>query len=240
MKRRLRPAQRSEAAVSIELAGARLDYRLRRSSARRTLALRVAESGAVVVNAPMRLAVGEIEAFLRRHADWVRQRLATLPAAPVWRDGLVLPYLGGDLDLNWREEAATMPCRQDGAQLLVVASATQLPARVEAWYREAARREFLDRLPAYSARLGVAPPPFRLSDARTRWGSLSPRGAMSLNWRLVKAPASVIDYVICHELVHLRHYDHSPAFWREVARLFPDFEAARAHLRQHGRRYFEF
>ena len=97
-----------------------------------------------------------------------------------------------------------------------------------------------ERLAWHAARLGRDTPPLRLSDARTRWGSLSPGGVVSLNWRLAKAGQEEIDYVVCHELAHFRQRNHSPAFWREVAALFPDYVCVRARLKANGRRYFEF
>jgi predicted metal-dependent hydrolase len=81
---------------------------------------------------------------------------------------------------------------------------------------------------------------WRLSDARSRWGSLSAKGVVGLNWRLVKASTAEMDYVICHELAHFRQRNHAPAFWREVAALCPDHEAARRQLRQNGKLYFQF
>jgi predicted metal-dependent hydrolase len=88
--------------------------------------------------------------------------------------------------------------------------------------------------------VGRVEPAWRLSDARTRWGSLSAKGVVSLNWRLIKASREEIDYVICHELAHFRHRNHSAAFWREVGRLCPDYPAVRARLRACNSLYFQF
>ncbi len=234
-----------ERALQLDLPGGAVSCALRLSPRRRTLALRVDESGAVVVNAPAGVRQAELEAFLARHAGWIAEhRARALARAPVWRTGMALPWLGGDLRLRV-EEGEAMPraagrgVRRHGDDLVCAAGA-DLPARVAAWYRAQARPLLAGRLAAHAARVGLDAPPLRLSGARTRWGSLSAAGVVSLNWRLAKATPDEIDYVICHELAHFRQRDHSPAFWREVERLYPDWRAARRGLRVNGRRYFEF
>jgi len=250
---------RNQEESSIELAGQHFPYTLKRSAARRTLALRVAESGSIVVNAPLRLPQGHVEAFIRQHVDWLMQRLARRPEAIAWRDGLRLPFLGGELRLTHRGAAGPLPTQlsllfDDAPQAVVAGDAPvlegdrlicpgtrgDLEAMVLAWYQTYAKAWLGQRLVTLCREQGRAVPPWRLSDARGRWGSLSAKGVVGLNWRLIKAGPAEIDYVICHELAHFRHRDHSPAFWREVARLCPGHAAARAHLREHGRRYFEF
>jgi hypothetical protein len=234
-----RSPRREQEQASVELGGRRLDYLLKRSSARRTLALRVSEQGEVVVNAPLILARAGIEAFLHRHADWVWQRLVQIAPVPLWHNGMALPYRGGTLALDWQGEASRPPLRA-AERLQVGGPWAQVEGQVRAWYRREALAWFPARLAHHATRMGVAAPRLRLSDARSRWGSLSPKGVVSLNWRLVKAGPAILDYVICHELAHLRQRNHSAAFWREVAGLYPDFQAAREHLRREGRRYFEF
>jgi predicted metal-dependent hydrolase len=228
-----------ESFLDFELAGGPLRCRLRLSSRRRTLALRVSVAGEVVVNAPKRLASAEIRQFVRKHLDWITARLEAARAeAFEWRDGAVLPYLGGFLRLQLAD-AGGLPHR--AADALVCSSApAQAAAQTLRWYRQTARTLLFERLAQHAARAGIAPPPMRLSDARTRWGSLSAKGVVSLNWRLIKASQEEIDYVICHELAHFRQRNHSPAFWLEVAALYPDYLAARARLRRQGRLYFAF
>ncbi len=240
---RRRPIRREAHAGVIELAGESLSYELKRSSARRTLALRVEEGGAVRVHAPISLPQRHIDAFLRRHADWVRAqraRQASRPGAPQWGDGMELPYLGGYLRLTLDRGEGVEGVERVGQALNCRAAPERIEARVTGWYRAQAADYLERRLAAISLGLGRAPPPWRLSDARTRWGSLSAKGVVGLNWRLIKAEISVIDYVICHELAHFRQRNHSPAFWREVAALCPGYATARHRLREHGRHYLAF
>lgn len=245
--------------ASIDLAGQDLAYTLKRSSARRTLALRVHDSGSIVVNAPLRLPQGHIEGFIRQHADWIMQRLRRQPEAPVWRDGMRLPFLGGELRLTHRGVAGPMPTQLaldfddtpetlpgqdtpvlDADRLICPGTRGDLKARVLDWYRAYAQAYLGQRLTLLCREQGRLEPPWRLSDAHSRWGSLSAKGVVSLNWRLIKASQAEIDYVICHELAHFRQRNHSPAFWRQVAALYPGYALARGRLREQGRRYFEF
>lgn len=216
-----------------------LNYRLKRSSARRTLALRVDGRGEVAVNAPMRLPLARIEQFIRTHADWLHARLQRARVTPfAWQDGAALPWLGGHVTLRLCSPGAGAPVRLDGSMLYCAVAGRELATQVLDWYRTQARGLLAARLASWAAVAGVPTPPLRLSDARTRWGSLSATGVVGLNWRLVMLPQQAIDYVVCHELAHLRRRDHSPAFWREVERLYPDWREARRLLRASQHRCF--
>lgn len=250
---------RHEVDANIELAGQAVPYTLKRSSARRTLALRIHETGRIQVNAPMRLPSSHIEGFLRQHVDWIMQRLARRPEALVWRDGMRLPFLGGELRLVHRGIAGPLPTQLalafdadpetldtghgpvlEGDRLICSGPRGGLEAMVLDWYRAYARAYLGQRLAVICRGQGRLEPPWRLSDARGRWGSLSAKGVVSLNWRLIKASQAEIDYVICHELAHFRQRNHSPAFWRVVESLCPGHALARARLRENGRSLFEF
>ena len=113
----------------------------------------------------------------------------------------------------------------------LVRAATRVPAEVEQHLRTLAARELPQRLHELARLHGFALPAVSVRNQRTRWGSCSPSGRISLNWRLVQLPPAVRDYVLLHELTHLRHLNHSARFWRELARLCPDHAAARQWLR---------
>jgi hypothetical protein len=239
--RKKRPATKLEETLPLPLAGHCHSYRLKRSSARRTLALRVSERGEIAVNAPLRLPQTEIDHFLLRHADWLRERLAAArPENIQWQSGLVLPWQGGVLNLVVHAATGRPSVHMQGDELFCAAGEHAIEAAIRHWYQRQARALLAECLAHHAARAGLALPPLRLSDARTRWGSLSPKGVVSLNWRLIKARQEELDYVICHELAHFRQRNHSAAFWREVAILFPEYLRVRASLRREGRRYFEF
>ena len=236
--------QRSEEARAIVLDGAEWPYLLRRSGRRRSLALRVDHSGSIVVNAPLRLAQKDIDGFIARHQAWISERLAQAQTRTFdWREGAQLPWLGGHLTLRLHPADGKPILRREEEQLHCQGPAPTLAAPatlITRWYQQEARALLAERLALHAARAGCALPPLRLSNARTRWGSLSARGVVSLNWRLIKTPQEAIDYVICHELAHFRQRNHSPAFWLEVEKLFPAWKRVRAALRHNGRRYFQF
>ena len=103
--------------------------------------------------------------------------------------------------------------------------------KVIAWYKKQAFLDFARRLELFAAKLGVATPPLTLSNAQSRWGSCNSRGEVRLNWRLLQAPPHIINYVICHELAHLKQMNHSAKFWVVVAQLFPNYKAAEKELK---------
>jgi hypothetical protein len=239
---RRRPAvvRREQSLGNLDLNGVRISYLLKRSSARRGLALRVNSEGMAQVNAPWAMPQAKIDEFLCRHASWLHTQMAKRRTTPIWVDGLAVPFMGKELQLAWRPDANRKSVRQEGELLVCEVSEIYLQNVVVDWFRAQAERHFADRLELICARLQQPVPQWRLSNARTRWGSLSAKGVVSLNWRLIKAGPAVIDYVICHELAHFRYRDHSAAFWREVAAIYPDYPAMRQRLHLHGVRYLEF
>ncbi len=237
----VRRPQIRESAESLDLPDGPLAYRLRRSARRRTLALRVTEGAEVVVNAPLRLGRDEIERFIHRHLTWLHERRHEARTRSfVWQDGARLPYLGGELILRLLPRSGRPAVRVEADTLVCACAPEALETVILTWYRRCARDALAARLEHHAARIGRAVPPLRLSNARTRWGSLSARGVVSLNWRLLKAPLEVVDYVICHELAHFRQRNHSPAFWREVESLCPDWQGLRRRLKEAGKGYFLF
>lgn len=231
--------RRSSETRSVSLNGEKLGYTLKRSNARRTLALTINISG-LSVSAPWRLPITEVERFIAHKADWVRAKLDAVKSAPAqvnqWHEGMLLPYMGKQLRLRILGYPATARVTDQQLWLPAHPCAT-LQTAVLGWYRCAALADFQARLQRFLPLLRHGPSNLLLSNARTRWGSCTRDGVVRLNWRLIQAPAPQIDYVLAHELAHLAHLDHSPAFWREVARLYPDFARARASLREHGQGY---
>lgn len=237
------PARPTETSRRIVVAGQTLDYTLRRSS-RRSIGLSIDQRG-LRVGAPQGAALRDIEALIRQHGDWVLDKLAAWrerPAATRFAvvDGAVLDLLGSPTRLRIAPAKRASACfAADEIRLAVPDSAD--PARVlEAALREKARALFGERLAHFAPFLGVAAPPLRLSSARTRWGSCSARGNIALNWRLLLMPPAIVDYVVCHELAHLKEMNHSPRFWSVVERLCPDWRARRLELRHLGRQLPQF
>ncbi len=221
----------------IVLSGQARSYSLKRSRNRRTLALSLYASG-LVVHAPHALPLTQIEAFIQTKSAWVTQKLALQAerVRSIEREGLVVSLEGRRLACVCDSQRVDIAL--DGALLLVPQmDAMALRTSLQRWLKQQAQRCYAERLQYFRPRLLRQPTALKLSSARTRWGSCTAAGVVRVNWRLVQASAAEIDYVLAHELAHLVHLDHSPKFWREVARLCPDFEVARARLRAQGYRY---
>ena len=212
-----------------------IEYLLVRRRGRRGVGLKVDETG-LTVSAPATMPVGRIEALVRESERWVLRKIAEWRGrrAPevAWRDGAALPYLGGAITLRVAGGPRARASLTDGELRVTVREPAEAQVRraVVAWYKAAASSHLAQRVLALSAAAGLAAPRLALSSALARWGSCNSRREVRLAWRLVKAPPELIDYVICHELAHLRHMNHSGAFWAEVERQYPDYRRARAAL----------
>ena len=211
-----------------------LTYRIRRSDRARRVRVSVDAQGAVEVVLPRRSPASAAPAAIEELRPWIERRLdvARTLRATIAARGAALPYLGGQLTLVPQADRTRAHRRQD--TLLVPADADAAQQAVERWYRRAAAQEIAPRLDAAVAALGTSYTKLSIRNQRTRWGSCSSTGAMSFNWRLLLAPAAVLDYVVWHEACHLRVMDHSPRFWALVRANCPDYEAQRRWLRRHG------
>ena len=187
----------------------------------------------VEVVLPQRAPEREAAAAIRELAPWIERRVRELDQARamVAARGEQVPYLGELLVL--RPEPGRTRVHRRGGELLVPAGDERVAA-LERWYRRAARDEIAARLRAACARAGSSYSKLTIRGQRTRWASCSPSGAMSFNWRLLLAPAPVLDYVVWHEVCHLEVMDHSPRFWRLLASRCPDYRQQKAWLRRHG------
>jgi len=231
----------------IVLGGHRVAYALRRSR-RRSIGFVVGADG-LAVSAPRWVGVADIEAALREKSAWIlrklheqHERTRRLQAARVdWRDGVSVPFLGEPVTvvLDGRATGGVLHTEApDGSRRLRLhlglpptAAPAQIRDAVQSWLQRQARRVFEERCAAYTARMGVQMKRLSLSSAATRWGSASADGSIRLHWRLVHFALPVIDYVVVHELAHLREMNHSAAFWDVVRSAVPDFETARGSLR---------
>lgn len=220
-----------------------LDYRLVRSR-RRSLTIIVHRDGAVEVRAPLRLAQRDIDAFLAERAEWIRRKQGefarTPPPPPTeYRDGAAIPFLGESLVLavatgrarTWSEPGRLCVRVADPSDEALVRE------RVMTWYRHQAERLMPERLAALWPKLAtwrVPYPELRYRWMRSRWGSCSRDAKISLNVQLVKAPLTCIDYVVAHELCHLREFNHSARFYALLTELMPDWEQQRERLNAVG------
>ena len=225
---------------------------------RRSIGFSVGPDG-LSVRAPQWVAVGEIENVLRSKTDWIlrklqdqRQRQSEAAAcAIVWRDGVSLPFLGQPLTVvlepllqparaTLQRVVATAELRtvpSEAGQVLAIglaadASPIQIRDATHGWLVYQARQMFQQRLDHFAPMLGVRWTRLGLSNAGTRWGSAKVDGTIRLNWRLMHVSQPVLDYVVVHELSHLRVMNHSPQFWEVVGSVLPDHAMLRRQLKE--------
>ncbi len=232
----------------IQLGSTDVAYAFRRAK-RRTIGMAVGPDG-LEVSAPRWVTLGEVESALREKADWIARKLVEMQerqqqlgaARIVWRDGVLLPYLGDHLNVvldssqTLKKNSAQFEPAATGLHTLRLglplhAEPEQIRDAVQAWLMRQAKALFEARLNHFAPQLGVQWQRVSLSSAATRWGSASADGAIRLNWRLIHHKLEVIDYVVAHELSHLRVMDHSPRFWETVQSVMPDYAQRRRVLK---------
>lgn len=217
--------------------GGSIPYLLERRP-RRTVGMRIGSEG-LLVRAPRRISHAQIEQLLLSKLDWIIAKLKAQQEVAAhairWRDGATLLLLGNELRLNIRHDARSRAIEhQPGLLHVALPEPTDEAAvarKVLLWYRKQALLDFSRRLELFSARLGVALPKLFLSNARGRWGSCNSKAEVRLNWRLLQAPPHIINYVICHELAHLKEMNHSRKFWAVVESLCPEYKKAEQELK---------
>ncbi len=210
---------------------------------RKTIALIVNEKGEVIIRAPKRATKREINALVKKHAGWIVKKRAEARknqetfASRQFVEGEEFYFLGKNYVLQYTgSEKSTL--RLWGEKLQIANSAQEKAKIViEKWYKKEARQIFTERVNFYAEKYGFEYKKLKLSSAKRRWGSCSSIGNINLTWRLVMAPPEIIDYVVVHELCHLREQNHSKAFWVQVGAIMPDYKVRRKWLKENGRRF---
>ena len=229
------------------LCDALVAYEFKRGK-RRTIGFSVGPDG-LVVSAPKWVPLHDVDAALQEKSSWIvrklgetRERHARLASQRIeWRDGTTIPFLGEAVtvvldprhgfDATGAELKTGAPGMALHVSLAHAATPEQIRDAVQAWLMRQARRVFIERLDHFAPQLQVQWRKLSLSNAGTRWGSARVDGAIRLNWRLIHFRQPVIDYVVVHELSHLRIMDHSPRFWDTVRSVVPDYAALRRQLK---------
>ncbi|MGZ3680043.1 MAG: M48 family metallopeptidase [Ktedonobacterales bacterium] len=235
---------------SIILGRHTISYLLRVSARAQRLRLLVrppsgADIDGLEVVVPRGVGIARVEAVLREKESWIIRTLrrvaeeTTRSAPPPLTDGRILTFAGREIRLAVTSGAPAGRFRAvlvEDVLALTVATCEQevISAALEAWYRRQAKVVFAERLAQCNATYGFAYGRVSIKEQKSRWGSCSRQGNLNFNWRLLLAPLAVLDYVVTHELAHLKEMNHSPRFWQLVARGCPDYLAHRRWLRQHG------
>jgi predicted metal-dependent hydrolase len=220
--------------------GGEIAYQLERS-ARRTIGLKINESG-LVIHAPLRISIRELNAILLTKIKWIQSKLKAqeenrLPHF-VWQHNADLLWLGNEIKLSVLTASQQRTIELESGYLTVPSALSNntglMAKKVIDWYRKQAKADFERRVDILSAKLGVETPKVYLSNAKSRWGSCNHRREVRLNWRLIQAPPSLINYVVSHELAHLIEMNHSPKFWSIVSHLYPNYKEAEKQLKAWG------
>ena len=221
-------------------------YQLRRSTRARRLRLSIRPGGVEVV-APLRARASDIAAFIDQHRAWIDVKLETLqrilaahPGSAQLRDGGTILYRGQPVRLRVRAGARPQVLQTSGIEVIVRSAVADadLEAAVERlltrWLRWSAQNDALEYVERHARPNDLLPAAVRVKEQKHLWGSCSAKGAINLNWRLILAPPAVFEYVVVHELCHLREAHHQAPFWRLVGQILPEFEAQRRWLRANG------
>lgn len=222
------------------LGDASVPYELRRSRRRRTLGLTVTTEQ-VRIHAPSWTPRGEIDYYVQQQQSWLQRTWTRVQAEIQVVDeaqARQLSYLGRQLGLQFHDSLFS-EVRRTGQVLHIFGPTPSHSEILRDWLQHKAGKILASRISKIAIKLGRSPKRFALSNARTQWGSCTRDGSVRLNWRLVQAPLTLIDYVAAHELAHLVHMNHSPSFWALVARLCPDMLARRARLQKMSIRLFQ-
>ncbi len=244
------PIAAEETERSIALQGHRVDYKLIRRRGRRGVGLKVDGNG-MTVAVSLSTPISAVEEMIGNNAIWVLKKLDEWSHRRIvpqtWQTGTALSFMGETLTLMIDVETKMVRRKPAVEQLMrhlfvrgQILEAAVIEKAVVDWYKKQALPHFAQRAFFFAKLHSLAPPRVFLSSANSRWGSCNSRREVRFSWRLIKARPALIDYVVCHELAHLRHMNHSQAFWLEVGRMCPDYRTLKAELDLHDHKFRAF
>lgn len=214
-----------------------------RTNRRKTADVRV-EEGAVTVIVPQNTQPEKIDQILAEKRQWIREKiLLHLEASPInvkeYVSGEAFSYLGRNYRLKV-EQGPFAPVKLKNGRLVVTTpygskQPHMIRNAITRWYKHQASNKLRIKVDRYSSIVGVHPMGVDIKSFKSRWGSCTANGRVEFNWKIIMAPIRMVDYVVVHELCHLKQHDHSPAYWREVERVMPDYKECRKWLRENSR-----
>ncbi len=220
------------------VAGRTLPLRIVENERARRLTLRIDAGGrGLRITIPPGVSRTEVDRFLFRHQGWLEQRLAKVPDRPQVRPGIKIPVRGVPHEIV-HEPATRGTVRteagESGPLLIVAGDRRHLARRVADYLKKEARREIEPLVAKHSAIVGRKAKRISYKDTSSRWGSCAADGSLSFSWRIMMAPPPVINYLVAHEVAHLKEMNHAPKFWKLCTELCPDTERCKAWLKRNG------
>lgn len=236
--------------ISMTYGGSQIKYTLTRSR-RKTVGISISINGDINVAAPIRASELQVSEIVEKKIPWilkkleeVRNRQNIARKERIFTDGEVFPYLGSDyiLRIHIKKDQKRISVFLDNGYIDMILPEGMEEAEQEFLIRNSLRNWYIkkfediirDRIPVYSKLIGRSPQRVTIREQKTRWGSCSAKGSINLNWKLVMAPPEVLDYVIIHELCHMRHMNHSSKYWDVVGGIMPEYEVIRRWLKTNG------
>jgi predicted metal-dependent hydrolase len=221
-----------------DVAGRTLPLRIVENDRARRLTLRIDAGGrGLRITVPPGIAHGEVDRFLTRHQGWLEQRLAKVPERPQVRPGIKIPVRGVP-HLIVHEPATrgtvTIGRNENGPTLVVHGDRRHLQRGIADFLKREAKREIEALVAKHTATIGKRAKAVRFRDTTSRWGSCTSDGTLSFSWRIMMAPAPVINYLVAHEVAHLKEMNHGPKFWKLCIELCPDTERCKSWLKRNG------
>lgn len=213
-----------------------------RTSRRKTADIRV-EEGVVSVVVPISTSVEKIDKLLIGKRKWIREKIALQrevapTSSKAFVSGEAFPYLGRNYRLKVVSGSFAPVKLLQGRLVVQIPDSSKEPHMIRnalvRWYKRQAEQKLKEKVARYAPMVGVKPTGVNIKSFKSRWGSCTTDGKLEFNWLIMQAPNRIVDYVVIHELCHLIHHDHSPLFWREVARVMPDYQQYKEWLRENA------
>jgi len=234
----LGPASAAPRERMLEIAGRTLPLRIVESDRAKRLILRIETGGqALRVTVPAGVPAREVDRFVERHHGWLEQRLAKVPVKPQVRPGTKLPLRGvPHLIVHEPGSRGSVSIGEvDGQPALIVhGDRTHLPRRLADFLKREAKKDIELLVARHTATVGRKAKTVKFRDTSSRWGSCTSDGNLSFSWRIMMAPPLIIDYLVAHEVAHLKEMNHGPKFWKLCGDLCPRTDEAKAWLKRNG------
>lgn len=232
----------------LEFKNKTIEYNVIRSKRRKTVGIIIDPEQGVVVRVPENLAKDKIKELVKSKVNWIinkQKLLEDIPKAKKFVDGEELIYMGKNhilkVIMTDKVSKVNVDLREDKFLIKVPVNLSEKNYRDEAkkeviaWYKLHAKIKIDERVAYYAPKLDVEPNHIRIKEQKTRWGSCSSLGNLNFNWKIIIAPVPIIDYLVVHELAHLRHHNHSNKFWDLVETIIPDYRERKEWLRVNGK-----